>query len=581
MAALTVDQIMPDTVLGLGSGLEDLLIAEVGGRRVLYALSRAESRLLEIEVALDGSLSLAGDLTLSGSVSAGAYTGLIQGTVSGTEVLLLAGFPEGNGQQVTLSGTGVLGSQQAIGGVGLLGSPAVFEFGGSSVLVSGQSGGGLAHFADAGSGYAAGVGLADTPDRYLADIAVSVSFMDDGISYVATASATENGINVVSVGASGLTQTGKLGAADSLPISTPGDLDVVQRLDETLLVVSSVGTSSLSVLTVGGGDLVLADHVYDNAATRFQGAQAVATVSFGDFAFVATGGAEGGVSLLTVLPGGRLVHLDSVVEDETAPLDQIATLDAFIAGDVMNIVAGSTNEPGLTRLEYDLSEFGTLAFAAPDATGVVGTAGDDQLIGSVVGETMEGLAGDDILIDGRGNDILTGGVGADLFVFTADGQSDQVTDYERGVDKLDLSAFDFLYDISQLSIAPTANGAVLSFGNETIFVATSDAAPLTALDLSTEDILNVDRPPFLSIGREIVGTSADEVLIGGPGDDTIAGAGGADSLVGGPGLDVLLGGLGDDTLDGQGERDTLIGGTGDDLIFGGDGGDVIYGDDWG
>jgi Ca2+-binding RTX toxin-like protein len=438
----------------------------------------------------------------------------------------------------------------------------------------------VAHFANAGSGYSAGAGLSDGADRYLADVVASVTFQDGGTHYVATASVQENGVSLASVSASGLTLTGALGAADTLPISAPTDLDVVQRLDETLLFLASSGTSSLSVLTVENGVPALADHIYDSASTRFQGAESIAALSYGDFAFMAAGGAEGGVSLLTVLPGGRLVHLGSVSEDETVPLDQIAALDAFVIGDVLNIVAGSANEAGLTRLEYDLSGLGVLAQAAPDTSGAIGTAGDDQLIGSVVGETLSGLGGDDILLDGRGNDILTGGAGADLFVFTADGQSDQITDFERGIDKLDLSAFDFLYGVSQLSIAPTANGAVLSFGNEMIFVTTSDAAPLTALDLTTEDILNVDRPPFLSIGREIIGTSADEVLIGGPGDDTIAGAGGADSLVGGPGLDVLLGSSGNDTLDGQGDRDTLIGGTGDDLIFGGDGGDLIYGDEW-
>ena len=576
MPVLAVEQILPDTTLGLVSGLGDLLVVEFGGRRVLYALSRAESQLLEIDIAADGTLSLAGGLSLSGSVSAGAVDGLAYGAGG----LLLAGYPEVHGQQVSLSATGVLGSQQAISGVGSLHAPVAVDVGGVPVLVSGQSSGGLAHFTHSGGSYASGVGLEDLPDRFLADVAASVSFVAGGTQYLATASATEHGVNVAAVSASGLTQAGALGAQDSLPISTPADLNVLQRLDETLLIVASSGTSSLSVVSVEAGVPALADHIYDNAETRFQGAGSVATTSYGDFGFIATGGAEGGVSLLTVLPGGRLVHLDSVVEDETVPLDQIAALDMFSVGNMLHIVAGSAVEAGVTRLDYDLSELGAVSLAAPDATGVVGTSGDDQLIGSVVGETLSGLAGDDILLDGRGNDILIGGTGADLFVFTADGQSDQVADFERGVDRLDLSAFDFLYDVSQLSIAPTANGAVLSFGSETIFVTTSDGAPLTALDLSTEDILNVDRPPFLLIGREIVGTSADEVLIGGPGDDTIAGAGGADSLVGGPGLDVLLGSSGNDTLDGQGDRDTLIGGVGDDLIFGGDGGDVIYGDDW-
>lgn len=580
MPALTVDQIMSDIVLGLASGLDDLLVLELNGRRVLYGVSRAESRLVEIEVASDGQLSLSGSLNLSGSVLVGTSAGIEHGVLPGADALFLSGFSEADGQQVSLSATGTLGAQQSVSGVGLLSSPATLEVSGTPVLMASQTGGGLAHFAYTGGGYATGIGLEDASDRYLADIAAIAPFVVAGTSYVATASATENGVNIASVTETGLTQTGALGAADSLPISTPSDLEVLHRLDETLIVVASVGTSSLSILDVENGVPALADHIYDSAATRFQGASSAATATYGDFAFVAAGGAEGGVSLLTVLPGGRLVHLDSVAEDETVPLDQIASLEAFVAGGALNVVAGADNEVGLTRFAYDLSGLGTVVLAAPDGNGGTGTAGDDQLIGSVVGEPLMGLAGDDILLDGSGNDVLTGGGGADLFVFTADGQTDQITDFERGVDRLDLSGFDFLYDVAQLEIVSTSNGATLNFGTETIFVTTSDAAPLTALDLTTEDILNVDRPPFLLIGREIVGTSADEVLNGGPGDDTIAGAGGADSLTGGAGLDVLLGSSGNDTLDGGSDRDTLIGGTGDDLIFGGDAGDVIYGDDW-
>lgn len=580
MAVLTVAQILSGGSLGLVSGLDDLLVAEIGGRRVLYGLNRAENRLVELSVGPGGGLTFDGFLVLAGTIAAGADAQLgLASFASGAELLAVSGLAAVDGQMISLTGTGELGTQQTLSGIGALAHPTGLQVGGAPVLVSGGPAGGLVHYADIGSGYVQGAGLTDAPDRYLADVSASVGFVSAGTTYVATASSAEAGINVASVTAAGLAQTGALGAADGLPISTPSDLAALERLDETLLVVASLGTSSLSVLQVEAGVPTLADHIYDSDATRFQGAAAVSALVHGDFAFLAAGGAEGGVSLMTVLPGGRLVHLGSVAEDETVALDQIKTLDVFVDGGALQIVAGSANEPGLVRLSYDLSDTGAVVLANPDGAGVTGTALDDQLIGSVVGETLSGLAGDDILLDARGNDVLIGGAGADLFVFTADGQTDQIADFERGVDRLDLSGFDFLYDVSQLSITPTANGAILNFGNETIFVTTADAAPLTVADLSNPDILNVDRPPFLLIGREIVGTSADETLIGGPGDDTIAGAGGADSLVGAAGIDLLLGSFGNDTLAGEGDRDTLVGGAGDDMLWGGDGGDVLYGDD--
>ncbi len=580
MPTLAVDQTLSGADLGLTSGLDDLLLLEIGGRRVLYLLSRAENRLIEVELGGTGDLSVAGAITLSGLFAAGSNPELGHGAfASGGDFLTLAGLSPADGQHVTLSGTGALGGQATLAGVGSLVAPVGLQVGGVPVIVSGGVGG-LSHYFDSGAGFAAGTGLADAGNRYLADISSAAGFIQGGTSYVATVSSTENGLNVAAVTSVGVSQAGALGNAEGLPVTAPADIAAVTRLSETYLVVASSVTSSVSVAMVESGAPSLADHVIDDDATRFQGASAVSAVTYGDLVFVAVSGVEGGVSLMTLLPGGRLVHLDSVDEDETVPLDQISTLDMGILGDTLQVFAGSGNEVGLARLGVDLSDAGQLVQATSGGLGATGTAGDDQVIGSVASEALSGLAGEDILFDGQGSDTMTGGTGSDLFVFAADGVADQVSDFERGVDRLDLSAFDFLYDVSQLTVAPTGTGATLTFGAETITVVTSDAAPLTAAELTTAGILNVDRPPFLLVGREIVGTSADEVLTGGPGDDTIAGAGGNDSLTGGYGVDILLGSTGNDTLDGQGDRDTLIGGSGDDLLFGADGDDVLYGDDW-
>lgn len=581
MAVLSVDQMLSGTMLGLASGVDDLLVLEVGGRRVLYALNRAENRLIEIEIGANGDLSIAQSVTLAGTFPPGSDAQLTAAfTSGGSAYLAISGLAPTDGQQVALSGTGALGTQASLAGVGALTAPAWFDLGVMQVLVSGAAGGGLAHYADTGSGFAALAGLSDSADRYLADVAASAVFEQQGTQYVATVSALENGVNVASVSGTGIIQAGALGNAEGLPITLPSDIAALSRLGETVLVVPAFGTSSLSTMRVVNGEPFLTDHILDAEDTRFQGASSLAALTVGDFAYVAVGGAEGGISLLTVLPGGRLVHLASVAEDETVPLDQIEALEALVIGDTLSIFTGSSNEPGIARLGYDLSDQGSVVLAAPNGQGASGTALDDQIVGSVASETLSGLAGDDILLDGAGVDVLVGGAGADLFVFTADGLPDEVADFERGIDWLDLSAFDFLYDVSQLTVTPNATGAVLSFGSETIAITTADAAPLTAGELTNADILNVDRPAFLRIAREIVGTSADETLNGGAGDDTIAGAGGDDLLSGSYGRDVLLGSLGQDTLNGGADGDTLIGGAGNDLLNGGDGGDLIYGDDW-
>ncbi len=581
MAVLSVAQVLSGSPLALTSGIDDVLVVDIAGSPVLYALNRAENRLLELSISGTGQVSLVNSVQFAGTTAAGTEARLTAGSsASEGAFLAISGVSPQDGQIIPLSVSGALGVQEELSGVGTVNQAVSMTLGASSLLVSASQGGGLETFWDDGQGYLSGSSLADSADRYLADVAGSVGFLDGGTPYIATVSATEHGVNVASVQQSGLVQTGSIGAAETLPVGTPLDIAALTHFGTPWLFIASEGTSSLSVLQVSDGVPLLSDHVYDSAITRFQGASEVTAVSNGDVAYVAVGGAEGGVSLFTMLPGGRLVHLDSVAEEETVPLDQIGTLDAFVANDAIQIVAASSREAGLTRLTYDVSQFGSVELAPSDGSGAAGTGLDDQVIGSVAGETLFGLAGDDILVDGHGIDTLSGGPGADLFVFTADGQADMITDFELGVDRLDLSAFDFLYDVSQLSVAPTATGATLSFGTETLTLVTADQSPLAAQSLTTADIINVDRPPFLSIGRDITGTSASELLNGGPGEDTISGLGGDDRLVGGAGVDVLFGNLGNDTLEGEGSGDTLYGGSGDDHLFGGDGDDIIYGDDW-
>ena len=93
----------------------------------------------------------------------------------------------------------------------------------------------------------------------------------------------------------------------------------------------------------------------------------------------------------------------------------------------------------------------------------------------------------------------------------------------------------------------------------------------------------------------IVGTSADDVIVGTDGADVIAGLGGNDQIVGldgddlicgdegndviraGRGEDTVLGGAGNDTIRGQQNADVILGGEGNDTIRGNNGADLIEG----
>ena len=68
-----------------------------------------------------------------------------------------------------------------------------------------------------------------------------------------------------------------------------------------------------------------------------------------------------------------------------------------------------------------------------------------QNIGIAYNTTIEngvGGHGNDVLIGNAANNVLTGGAGGDRFVFNDLGGPDQVTDFARGADKIDLRGID-------------------------------------------------------------------------------------------------------------------------------------------
>lgn len=90
-----------------------------------------------------------------------------------------------------------------------------------------------------------------------------------------------------------------------------------------------------------------------------------------------------------------------------------------------------------------------------------GGAGNDLLMGFDGNDVLDGGAGNDTLAAGIGNDTLTGGAGADVFAFsvTNTAYTATITDFQTGVDKIDLSAF------TLAGLSATAIGNAVSFRN--------------------------------------------------------------------------------------------------------------------
>jgi Ca2+-binding RTX toxin-like protein len=122
-----------------------------------------------------------------------------------------------------------------------------------------------------------------------------------------------------------------------------------------------------------------------------------------------------------------------------------------LSGDSSNIVAAIT--AGMTAATTTSIEDANCGSGDDDVLGngddnaLAGNLGDDRLSGRGGDDDLTGGQGDDVLSGDEGADDLHGGAGADTFVFASLTDSmiaatDLITDFESGVDQLDLSLID-------------------------------------------------------------------------------------------------------------------------------------------
>lgn len=414
-----------------------------------------------------------------------------------------------------------------------------------------------------------------------------------GQGFVITAAAGSGRVAVHAIGAGGaLDLRTELLPGHGIGINTPSALAMAEVAGESYLIVAGAGSSSLTVLRLAAdGALTPTDHVLDDLTTRFAGVSALETVMLGDRAYVLAGGGDDGISLFTLLPGGRLVHLASLADTAALSLAKVSAIAGAALGERLQIFVASGAEPGISQFEFDPGPLGLTLTAGAGGGWLRGGAAGDILIGGAGNDTIEGGAGADILYDGGGEDRLYGGAGADIFVLAADGRRDWIMDYQPGIDRLDLSGWPMLTSHTQLQIVTTAEGARITYRDEVLEIVSHDRSPIPVGYFTDAVLFNLSRvgvaaqvvsgvaPEFESgIAPELIeGGPGNDRLEGGSGDDTIHGGAGRDTILGGAGDDLLFGGAGDDLLGGGPGNDTLHGDAGHDSLYGADGDDVLYG----
>ncbi|NVO57777.1 beta-propeller fold lactonase family protein [Rhodobacteraceae bacterium B1Z28] len=281
--------------------------------------------------------------------------------------------------------------------------------------------------------------------------------------------------------------SGTLSAIDNsattgtLGIATPTAVEVVEAYGQSWVVVAGSGSNSVSVMRLSSdGRLIPTDHVLDTLDTRFESVQDLSVIEVDGRVFVVAAGGDDGITLYTLTPDGQLVHLDSIADSVESGLQNVQTLSVAHVGDELQILATAQQDAGVNLLTVSVADLGVVR----EGFGTVnGTASDDMLSGSVLETTLLGGAGEDILIAGTAATTMTGGSGADIFVMQAGSDPTTITDFEAGIDRLDLFDYLLLRSPTQLTFTTTAQGAEIEYRDESIQIFSASGGSLTSAEV--------------------------------------------------------------------------------------------------
>ncbi len=193
---------------------------------------------------------------------------------------------------------------------------------------------------------------------------------------------------------------------------------------------------------------------------------------------------------------------------------------------------------------------------------LLGTAGNDTILGGIGKDDLAGAGGNDLLLGNSGDDKLTGGDGND------------VLNGGEGGDVMTGGAGNDTYHVDALRVAPV--DGIVELKNQGLDTVVLHDPTAYVMPTYVENLV-----ALAADGRLVTGNNFANVMKGSAGDDRFSSLGGSDTLNGNAGNDRLDGGSGNDNLSGGTGDDSLFGGTtGRDILSGGTGRDfyVVFGD---
>jgi serralysin len=331
---------------------------------------------------------------------------------------------------------------------------------------------------------------AKTPLETVSDLEIVVL---GSKAFILAACAGDGGLVSLRLNADGTVATADmLSAALGVAWANPTAIATIQTGEGMHAVLGAAGTGTLTVLRITDqGIFVPTDHKLDDLTTRFGGVQDIATFSHQGRHFVVAGGADDGIALFELGPGGRLYHLQSIAHQLGWTLKNVSAIEAVVTGNQAQIFVAGEGVGGITQFAVDLTRFGVVRLGGDTAQTLNGTALDDHLEAGAGGGTLSGGNGADRLVAGTGTTVMWGGSGADVFVFRPGHGEDWIKDFQRGTDRIDLSGFEMLYSVTALDIAPTQTGAILRIGADTIHIDAMNGRTIQPWHFTQEDFIFV------------------------------------------------------------------------------------------
>ncbi|MEM7723365.1 MAG: calcium-binding protein [Pseudomonadota bacterium] len=570
----------------LDHGISDMVVVTTTSGPVLYTSSGADGGVVAYALSESGDLTAVDTSLFPNNWASDAIPniGLIQS--GATPQLVVAIEEDGDVVSLALEADGQIG--EPVVTTGVTGDPAgIFDLHQTDgpLLFAGYAG------ETAIQGYTLSAdgdlvptfSLTDTATTYGRDVFALGSLSIGGNDYLIGASATERGVTAYRYTQNGAVATGSMGAMEGLGVMTPTAMETVQINDRSFVLLASApgggmgmsGAISVMELTADGA-LTAVDHVLDTLTTRFGGIKSLDVTEAEGRTYVTAAGSDGGATVFALLPNGRLHMLDVIEDQPDIGLENVSAIASATDNGTLNLFFTSEVSAGVAHLTMDVSQHGIDYLADAAGGSMTGTGLNDIMIGGDGNDVLNGGAGDDILEDGSGGDRLTGGAGRDVFMFRFDQSNDVVFDFNADEDRLDLSDWPFLYDMSQLAITPTDTGAIITWRGEFLELRSQNGETL-----DKAQVLNaiITAPNRLPTNAETGASANDRFLDGTTAPDALTGGSGQDTIYGYTGHDMLAGDAGDDQITAGSGSDTVTGGAGDDQIWGQLGNDSLTGDD--